>query len=120
MSVDSRLMKLKSLQTRILARAISQEELDRIIELYRSKVMSHTDREQSFSKRLTLDEKKILYDVLFKPELSYMDLAKIYFKKSRANTSVIHSAGQSALKIIFQNKDKLNLKELLGGEKDEG
>lgn len=121
------LNKLAAMQTKILRRFMSEEEVNELLTKYKKNSQGGTGmrRFDRMQQPLTIADKELLREYFYEEELSLTEMAKN--RGSSLDANRINQLALFALaKLVFVNQDLLKLKELLGHtepekiKKDEG
>jgi hypothetical protein len=111
----SELKDIKALQSKILKQVLTPGEYKKLIKDYRVISGKHFSR-GSFESPLLIVEKKILRLYLYHPEKTIADIAE---EVGVTPSSAISRVRGVAIKVLYQNRDKINLKEILGEKVEE-
>jgi len=113
---EKKIRKARTLQLKIVERFMSPEELETFKKNYEehSGMWGARSRFVSLTKPLKKMEKKCLRVYFFADEnIKVRDLAK---SLGISHNSLGHRSRVGAIKILYQNRDKIDLKEILGIE----
>ena len=104
----------KQVQVRILRRFMSEKDIEKMLTEYRSNFKGGIkDRTILLNQPLKRNEKVALQRYFFETDKMEKDIAVELGMK--APGMVRAGASRAAIKIVYQNQDKLNLKKILGG-----
>jgi hypothetical protein len=118
-SIVEKVEQRKALQLKVLRRFMSDEEIKIMLEGYAQNSIrgfSNKKREVWLSTPISGLEKRLLYDYFFNLETTLRDIGKKHGIRTAAITG--NKAWKVGIRILFQIKDDINLKEKLekGGE----
>jgi hypothetical protein len=113
MDIKEKIEKRKTLQFNILKRFMSEEEIKDLLSGYKANMKHgyYKNRGEILSSPIDPIEKKILRKYLFETDKAIREIAKEMEIKSE--WGYISKAGRAAMKVLYQNRDKLNLEKLL-------
>lgn len=102
------------LQTEILSRFMSKKEMDELVKKYRSSFKGGGgNRWENFEAPLKRQEKEALKYVYF-DERPLSDINETLGRK-RPDNVINQRAMRTATKILWQNRDKIDIKKILAG-----
>ena len=110
---DKKIRRIKSMQSEILARVLSEKEMQEIYAKYlKGSRRNYTRRHDNFERPLTRLEKDCIREFM----LTEKSIAAIAEDLKMTNYTFIHKVKKALEKLVYQNREKLDLEKLLSGE----